>query len=127
MEKFPATVVKLTGDVAWLSTAVSQLQATLAMMAIRPINLENDRHGDNYRREGQEIEKFKVEFNTTTFKQEDDINEKMEDVKEEEGKVDIEEVVITIGPVLSQEDLSVIIPHIDFIFGDEWQVSEIVI
>ena len=48
MEKFPATVVKLIGAVAQLSTMVYQLQATLAMMTMRLINLENDHYGDNY-------------------------------------------------------------------------------
>ena len=35
---------------------------------------------------------FKVKFDATTIKQEDDADEKMEDGKEEEGKVDIEDI-----------------------------------
>ena len=52
MEKFPATIAKLIGAIARLSIEINQLQATLAMMAIRSINLENDHHGDNYQGEG---------------------------------------------------------------------------
>ena len=74
------------------------------------------------RGEGQEIVKFKANFDVTTFKQEDNVDEKMEDVKEEEEKVDIEDMDLTTDPVRSQEDLSTVIPHIDFIFGDERQV-----
>ena len=40
---------------------------------------------------GQEIEKFMVKFDATVIKQEDGVHEKMEDVKEEERKVDIED------------------------------------
>ena len=71
---------------------------------------------------GQEIEKFKVKFDPATFKQEDGIYEKMEDVKNEEGKVNNEDMDLTTGPVFSQENLSIVIPHIDFIFGDKRQV-----
>ena len=70
--------------------------------------------------EGWEIENLKIKFDATVFKQEDNVDEKMEDVKEVEGNVDTEDMGLTTGPVLSQENLSVVIPHIDdFIFGDE--------
>ena len=49
----------------------------------------------------------------------------MDDVKEWEGKVDIEEMDQTTGRVPSQENLSAVIPRIDFIFGDEqWVVRD---
>ena len=56
MENFFETVVKLTGAVALLSTAGNQHQATLAMMTIKPLHLENNHYGDDYWGEGQEIE-----------------------------------------------------------------------
>ena len=34
--------------------------ATLAMMPIKPLKLENDNEGDNYQGEGQEIEELKA-------------------------------------------------------------------
>ena len=69
-----------------LSTLANELQPTLAMMAIRPIKLENDHYEDNYWGDGQEIEKLQVKFDGTPFKQEDNVDEKMEDVQEEGGK-----------------------------------------
>ena len=44
----------------------------------------------------------------------------MEDAKEER-KADIEDMDLTTGPMLSHEDLSIVIPYINFIFGDERQ------
>lgn len=52
MEKSPAIVAKLTRAIAQLSNAVSQLQATRAIMAIRPITLKNDLHVDNNQGDG---------------------------------------------------------------------------
>ena len=67
---------------------------------------------------GQEIKELKVKFNDAAINQEDIVNQKLEDTKEKESKS---------GPVLSQEDLSVDDPHIDFIFGDQNGSLEIAI
>ncbi|KAJ8627502.1 hypothetical protein MRB53_020809 [Persea americana] len=48
-------------------------------------------------KKGQEIEKFKVKFDAPTITQEDDVNETMEAIMEEEGKVDIEKMDPTLA------------------------------
>ena len=83
--------------------------------------------GNNYRRGGQELKECKANFDAAAFIHENDVDQiepieedqPAEDVKEEEGKTDIEDMDLTIDLVLSQEDLFVDDPHNDFIFGDQ--------
>ena len=127
MEKFTGVVSQLSTSVNRIKIAVSQIQATIARMKTRLSNLENGHNGYNYWGEGQAIEECKENFNAATFKHENDINQiehvkevqPAEDAKEEEGKTDIEDMDLTTSLVLSQEDLSIDSPHIDFIFGDQ--------
>lgn len=55
MEKF-TTVSQLSASIKQINVTVNQLQATLVWMETRHHNLENDRHGSDFRCVGQEID-----------------------------------------------------------------------
>ena len=78
--------------------AVNQIQATLARMESKLIKLENDRLANNYRVDGAHYIKRILNIEKqgqATFFQEDNIDQKMEDAKEKEEKMDIADIYLT--------------------------------